>query len=337
MRYVELPHTNLRSSVLGFGCSALLGRTGRTDSLRALDVALDAGINFFDTARSYGYGESESLLGEFLKGKRHSVIISTKFGIVPAKAAWWKQAIKPAARWALNLAPSGRRLIQNQVKAQFQEGMFSAKILRDSLNESLRRLKTDYVDFLFAHSAPLSILENQEVLLELERAVQLGKVRVAGISATPDVVALTLKNKPRFLKAFQFPCSMFDSSLLDMSGDAEIDGLVFIANHPFGGVARVAECRRALCSLSHNESAPAAIQYKLRDIDDRILAEVVLNSILSVPHIHVVVPAMMELRHIDSNVKAIESHRLSQEELFWVHKHWPNSSQVAGPQVQVYK
>ena len=72
MRYVDLPIPSggmaAQVSVLGFGCAALMGRVGRRDSLAALAAAQDAGINFFDTARSYGYGESEALLGQFLTG-----------------------------------------------------------------------------------------------------------------------------------------------------------------------------------------------------------------------------------------------------------------------------
>ena len=72
-------------SVLGFGCAALMGRASRGESLKALGTALDAGITFFDTARSYGYGASEGLLGQFLQGRRDKVILCTKFGILLTK------------------------------------------------------------------------------------------------------------------------------------------------------------------------------------------------------------------------------------------------------------
>ena len=68
MQNIELGNSGLRAPQVGFGCSALLGRTGRTESLRALAAAWDEGIRFFDIARSYGYGEAEALLGEFLQG-----------------------------------------------------------------------------------------------------------------------------------------------------------------------------------------------------------------------------------------------------------------------------
>ncbi len=78
----------------GVGCSAVLGRVGRKESLAALGAAYDAGITFYDTARSYGYGESEALLGEFLRGRRDSVVVSTKFGILPAQTSFLKETVK---------------------------------------------------------------------------------------------------------------------------------------------------------------------------------------------------------------------------------------------------
>ncbi|MFX6040902.1 aldo/keto reductase, partial [Acinetobacter baumannii] len=66
-------HSKELSGRLGFGCAPMLGRVGRKDSLRALAIAYDNGIRHFDVARSYGFGEAEALLGEFLAGKRQHV------------------------------------------------------------------------------------------------------------------------------------------------------------------------------------------------------------------------------------------------------------------------
>ena len=90
-------------SVLGFGCAAMGGRSSRKDSLTAIGAAWDAGITFYDTARSYGYGQSEGLVGEFLRSKRDLAVIRTKFGILPAAQGGWKQKLKPLARGALKV------------------------------------------------------------------------------------------------------------------------------------------------------------------------------------------------------------------------------------------
>lgn len=70
-------------TALGFGCSAMGGRVSTRQSLVALGAAYDAGITLYDTARSYGYGQAETILGNFLRGRRDTVVISTKFGILP--------------------------------------------------------------------------------------------------------------------------------------------------------------------------------------------------------------------------------------------------------------
>src|ERR1700679_1732239 len=118
MQSIALANSGMRSTVLGFGCSAVMGRGGRKASLAALSAAYDAGITFFDTARSYGYGESEALLGEFLQGRRDSVLISTKFGILPTPTTPLKQSLKPLARTLLRLAPLTRKALQQQLAAQ---------------------------------------------------------------------------------------------------------------------------------------------------------------------------------------------------------------------------
>ena len=80
MRSFPLPDGS-NCSALGFGCGAVMGRVGKPASLLAMEEAFSQGINLFDTARSYGMGQAEAVLGEFLRGKRSQAIVSTKFGI----------------------------------------------------------------------------------------------------------------------------------------------------------------------------------------------------------------------------------------------------------------
>jgi aryl-alcohol dehydrogenase-like predicted oxidoreductase len=325
MRYVDLIGIPVSASVLGFGCSALLGRSGRKESWSALAAAYDSGINFYDTARSYGYGQSESLVGEFFRGKRDRVIISTKFGILPVPQKWWVRAAKPVLREVVSAAPAARKLIHKQVESQFEQGRFSADVLRSSLEKSLTELKTDYVDFLFAHSATENILENHEVLAELEKAVSTGKVRIAGISSTPGVVGKILKNRPEFLKAFQFPLNLFDGSCTCRFASTDDNAVIFIANHPFGGISRVTQSRDILRGILSADSSPVTLRSKIQDVDDHVLAELVLNSILKVAKIDVVIPAMMKQKHLQSNVAAIQSSRFTPSELSWIQARWPAS------------
>src|SRR6478672_10116633 len=72
---------SLEVSVVGVGCNNFGWRTDAAGTAAVIDAALDAGVNFFDTADVYGSGQSEEFLGRALKGRRHKAIIATKFGM----------------------------------------------------------------------------------------------------------------------------------------------------------------------------------------------------------------------------------------------------------------
>lgn len=307
----------MRASALGFGCSALLGRVGRRESLAALGAAYEAGITFYDTARSYGYGESETLLGEFLRGRRESVVISTKFGILPAQTSFLKETIKPLARKVLQMVPSARKAVQKQIGAQFSANNFTVEVLRESVETSLRKLGTEYIDLLFMHSAPVSVLQQEDLLEAMQRMVSEGKVRRAGISAEPEVIEAALTADLPGLRSFQFACNLFDLGIAAKLSGRGSD-VVAVANHPFGGVQRVAESKTMLAALSRDERAPVGLREKLLVVDDAVLADIVLNAVTDGTGIQVVIPSMMQVKHLQTNVKAMERSRFSSDELAWL-------------------
>jgi aryl-alcohol dehydrogenase-like predicted oxidoreductase len=320
MRTTEIvpcgPQTSLpRVSVLGLGCAAMLGRTGRRDSLAALGAAYDAGITFYDTARSYGYGACEGLLGEFLGGKkRDSVVLCTKFGIVPSNPNGWKQRVKPLARAALRLFPGLRGLARKQAADQFASGQFTVEILRSSLEMSLRELKTDYVDILLMHAAPISALQQDNLMEELERLVEAGKVRLAGISGEEDVIGAVFANLPSMLRTAQFALNIFNLAFTAQTVRAA-QSMFLVANQPFGGPEGVSRCRDQIARMCASPDLPACVREKLDLSDESLLPELVLNCILSDTGISVVIPSMMQLKHLQSNIKAVEHCRFSPEEL----------------------
>src|SRR5689334_3772200 len=124
MKYVRLGSTELLTSALGFGCSALGGRIGRTQSLRSLALAFESGVTYYDTARSYGYGASEKIVGEFTRGKRDRVLIATKFGIVPRRSIASNRLIKGLARSTFALLPRLKGTVQKSLGDQFQRSRF---------------------------------------------------------------------------------------------------------------------------------------------------------------------------------------------------------------------
>lgn len=158
MQYTVLGNTGLIVSRLAFGAMTFTaGNKGlaaiyKTESEAAnamVGRALDAGINFFDTADAYAGGESETILGRALKGQRTEVVIATKVG-----------------------NRTGPGLIQT--------GLSRRHILW-SIDQSLRRLETDFVDVYIAHREdPYTPLE--ETLAALDEVVRAGKVRYLGFS-----------------------------------------------------------------------------------------------------------------------------------------------------------
>lgn len=155
MQYRTLGNTGLQISVLGFGASPL-GDVFRAidpvEGARSVDLAIDRGINFFDVSPYYGRTLAETRLGNALRGKRDRVILSTKCG-----------------RYDV---------------AGFD---FSRQRIRTSVEESLTRLRTDYLDLFQAHDiefgeASQIINETVPALRELQ---QQGKVRFVGITGLP--------------------------------------------------------------------------------------------------------------------------------------------------------
>lgn len=162
MRYRRLGRTALKVSVVGFGASPLGGVFGQSDAdegMRAVGLAIDEGINFFDVSPYYGLTLAEERLGQALMGKRDRVVLATKCG-----------------RYGLD---------------QFD---FSAKRVRSSVEESLRRLGTDHVDLLQAHDVEFGDVEQivAETIPAMRRLQEEGKTRYIGISGYPLKVLMRI-------------------------------------------------------------------------------------------------------------------------------------------------
>ena len=150
MEYRHVGRSGLVASALGVGCFPFGGFVSVADSCKVVDQALDLGINYFDTANSYGIGKSEAALGVALEGaKRQKALIATKFG----------------NRWGdgPNDAGNSRMAVINACEA------------------SLKRLKTDYIDLYQLHW-PDHDTPIEETLRALDDLVTAGKVRYIGCS-----------------------------------------------------------------------------------------------------------------------------------------------------------
>lgn len=210
MRTVELV-AGVKSSVLGFGCAPILGSVDSDRARRALQTALQHGVTHLDIAPSYGYGEAESWLGRELKGRRDEVVIATKFGIEETAKARWLRSLKPLVRWAkrvkgLRKSPS-HGVLQPVPAARLGPGLgdlfhrrvqFTPSKLIASVERSLRRLRTDRLDFLLLHepSAELAEIDGiQEAAMQLKGA---GKIRGWGLAYMREQRAIHAHYLDRF-------------------------------------------------------------------------------------------------------------------------------------------
>jgi myo-inositol catabolism protein IolS len=152
MEYRALGKTGIQISAIGIGCWEIGGGYGsieETEFIKAVNRALDLGINCFDTAEAYGFGASEVSLAKALGSRRKEAVITTKFGI------------------GYREAPNFRDSSRTRVVA--------------SIEKSLLNLKTDYVDVYMVHWPDLNT-PFEETMRALDDLVKQGKVRAVGIS-----------------------------------------------------------------------------------------------------------------------------------------------------------
>lgn len=151
---------------IGFGCVSLTMHTFEREALKMLETAYDLGIRHFDTAPLYGQGYSERILGNFLKRKRSDVTITTKFGLSstdPKSIPVWMALPLNSFKKAISkkqLTTTGREE-QIEVKISFRE--ISLEEVKKSFNNSLRNLKTDYIDYYLLHEALPDFLTEESI------------------------------------------------------------------------------------------------------------------------------------------------------------------------------
>lgn len=146
MELREYGNTGMKVSTLGFGGSEIGSNVSKQDVETLLNTALDAGLNVIDTAECYG--DSEELIGDVLSHRRDDYYLFTKCG---------HAAGVDGPDWA-------------------------AKVLEQTIDRSLRRLKTEYVDVIHLHSCSEEVLRQGAVIEVLQRAKEAGKTRFIGYS-----------------------------------------------------------------------------------------------------------------------------------------------------------
>ena len=149
MEYRKLPGTSVQVSRVCLGTMMFGGQTSEADSLDIMDYAFDHGVNFFDTANVYVQGESERIVGKALKGRRERIILATK--------------------------------VHGQMGTDPNDAGLSRRNILASVEKSLKRLDTDYIDIYYMH-APDYDTAIEESLDAMTSLVRSGKVRYVGVS-----------------------------------------------------------------------------------------------------------------------------------------------------------
>lgn len=205
MKYRKLGE--LEVSAIGLGCmgmSAFYGGRDEGKALETIEYALDHGVNFLDTADMYGPWTNEELVGKAIKGKRDTVILATKFGN--------------------EIDDQGNRTGKINGKPEY---------IRKSIEGSLRRLGTDYIDLYYQHRVdPDTPIE--ETIQALADLVKEGKVRYIGMSeAAPETIRRAAKVHK--ITALQTEYSLWSRDPEDEILDTVRElGIGFVAYSPLG-------------------------------------------------------------------------------------------------------
>gem|GEM_PF-253086 len=183
----KVPHPFLPVGAirLGFGSGGLLHGLSYAESLRLVDTAIDCGITYFDTARMYGFGGAERILGKLLSQRRDRITIATKAGILPADRSIPVRVLNRGATLLRRCAPHLAPHIPTPQRAQPRFGYFRRRDFQKSVETSLKELRTDYIDILLLHECTLPDVNNE--LLDYLHDLKLrGTIRAFGLATGID-------------------------------------------------------------------------------------------------------------------------------------------------------
>lgn len=277
MEYRTLGNTGLRLSILGFGAAPLGNEYGDIEATQgeyAVQTAIDHGINFFDTSPYYGRTLSEERLGAALLATREKVVLCTKLG-----------------RYG---------------KDSFD---FSASRVMASIDESLRRLRTDHVDMLIAHDIEYGDPEQviNETIPAMRKLQGAGKARFVGISGLPLKVLAYVAERARvdFILSYCHYNLMIrdlDRSLTPIAAANRI-GLVNASPLYMGMLAPAGPPSWHPAPQEVKEAATKIVQFcASRGVNVTTLA---LRFCLDYPHVSSTLVGMSSRTEVEQNLKAL--------------------------------
>ncbi|MBC7235516.1 MAG: aldo/keto reductase [Chloroflexi bacterium] len=304
MEYQPLNGTGAIVSRVSLGTMTFGHETDEPTSIRMVDIALDAGINWIDTANAYSRGRSEEILGKALQGKRDRVVLASKVANL--------------------VGPDPRR----------DQGLHRWHILR-AVEDSLRRLNTDRLDILYMHR-PDHVTPIEETLAAIDTLVRQGKVIYVGMSNFAAWQLCEAKLKAEFHGWAKPVVTQVPYNLITRSIDAECvpfcreHNMAITCYNPLAAGLLTGKHRGAGAPSEHTRFAESEQYYRrywheanfkavdrLAEIAEqagKTLIELSLQWLLSQPHVTSVILGARTIEHLESNLKAIEG-RLDQATL----------------------
>ena len=302
MKYRTLGRTNFSVSEIGFGAWAIggnqfgnsYGTTKDSESIESLRNAIDLGCNFIDTADVYGHGHSEELIGKALEGIRKEIIIATKVG------------------GDFYHSPS--------------RSNFDAGYIRFALENSLKRLNTDYIDLYQLHNPPLHLIQDADVFNVLYKLKKEGYIRAIGLSIfDPTEGIAAIRNDS--IDCIQVVFNIFNrQAAKNLFPLAKENNIGIIAREPLNNGILTGKFSgdeyfedgdiRSKWSQKHFQHLVNFTQSlnNLLKTEDRSLSQTAIQFVLAQWAVSTVIPGMKTADQVKENLRSIIQKPMTEEE-----------------------
>lgn len=287
-------------SEIGMGCWAIggdkygnsYGPTNDAESIKAIKKALALGCNFFDTADVYGHGHSEELLGLALRSMRSSVFIATKVG--------------------------GSYIYNNE---EWGNMNFTPEYIKFALEQSLLRLKTNYIDVYQLHNPTIAMIKEGEIFRSLRQLQKDGKIKHVGISVfTLDEGLAALDHADSVQCVF----NVVDPRNYEMMETAKRRGIAIIAREPLanGMLTGKYNPQSSFTNGDIRSHMPPDYKEGITELADEMkkkfntsVAQAALRYVLSFDCVTTVIPGIKTEQQAEENLLASDMGTLSKEEM----------------------
>jgi aryl-alcohol dehydrogenase-like predicted oxidoreductase len=281
---------------LGFGCASLGSNVSESQGLRALNYAFERGIGWYDIAPAYGDGEAEGIVGKFLRSRRDRVVICTKFGVPRPVVSPLMRLLRPVARGIAKALPrlSGMKASSKRI---WNKDRLHAEQIEGSVIESLRRLRTDYIDVLALDEPGPQDCVNETVLRELRRVIDKGYVRCFAIAGSPEAIVSGAR-APGVYKIAQLSDNPFSQTLARVKDALAADAKFFFVTQ---GVFGLGAHERLSHLLVGDGGRLGALASQLAYNPPFMASEMLLDYAFAANPEGVVLASMFTQSHIDMN------------------------------------